>query len=190
MAKVSSFDVREAALQAAMVSAQTHGYNALSFRDLAAEIGVKSPTLHYHFPTKADLAEALMERYCDELARNLEPYTDKPFEEAIERYIQLFKVGFDGSNKMCLAGMMSAEVTALPDGAINGIARFANYQTDWLKRVLAKKHTRMSKERLENRARAIVSALEGAMLMSRGHGGDEAAFDRVIDTYKATGLLS
>ena len=35
------------------------GYNAVSYRDIAAEMGIKSASLHYHFPKKADLGAAL-----------------------------------------------------------------------------------------------------------------------------------
>lgn len=31
---------------------QTRGYNGLSFRELAKEVGIKSASIHYHFPTK------------------------------------------------------------------------------------------------------------------------------------------
>ena len=39
------------------------GYNAVSYRDIASEIGIKSASLHYHFPKKEDLGIALVERY-------------------------------------------------------------------------------------------------------------------------------
>ena len=32
------------------------GYGGFSFRDLAAEIGIKSASVHHHFPTKATMA--------------------------------------------------------------------------------------------------------------------------------------
>ena len=35
------------------------GYNAVSYRDIAAEMGIKSASLHYHFPKKEDLGVAL-----------------------------------------------------------------------------------------------------------------------------------
>jgi TetR/AcrR family transcriptional repressor of nem operon len=34
------------------------GYRGFSFRDLAAEIGIKSASVHHHFPTKAGMAAA------------------------------------------------------------------------------------------------------------------------------------
>ena len=39
------------------------GYGGFSFRDLAAEIGIKSASVHHHFPTKAGMAAAVVRRY-------------------------------------------------------------------------------------------------------------------------------
>ena len=41
------------------------GYGGFSFRDLAAEIGIKSASVHHHFPTKATMAAAVARRYGD-----------------------------------------------------------------------------------------------------------------------------
>jgi TetR/AcrR family transcriptional repressor of nem operon len=41
------------------------GYRGFSFRDLAAEIGIKSASVHHHFPTKAGMAAAVARRYGD-----------------------------------------------------------------------------------------------------------------------------
>ena len=35
------------------------GYGGFSFRELAAEIGIKSASVHHHFPTKAAMAAAV-----------------------------------------------------------------------------------------------------------------------------------
>lgn len=48
-----SANSREAIMQAARCRAQAHGYNGLNFRDLAAEVGIKSASLYYYFPSKA-----------------------------------------------------------------------------------------------------------------------------------------
>ena len=41
------------------------GYGGFSFRDLAAESGIKSASAHHHFPTKATMAAAVARRYGD-----------------------------------------------------------------------------------------------------------------------------
>src|ERR1700733_8531548 len=43
--------------------AQTRGYNGFSYADISAQLGVTKASLHYHFPTKAELGRALIERY-------------------------------------------------------------------------------------------------------------------------------
>lgn len=53
-------------MTAARATVQSHGYNALSFRELAKEVGIKSAIVHYHFPTKGDLGAALARRYTEE----------------------------------------------------------------------------------------------------------------------------
>src|SRR5205807_10608770 len=52
-------DMREAVMAAARATVQAQGYNALSFRELAKRVGIKSASVHYHFPTKGDLGAAL-----------------------------------------------------------------------------------------------------------------------------------
>src|SRR5580704_19068132 len=43
--------------------AQTRGYNGFSYADIAIQLGVTKASLHYHFPSKAELGRALIERY-------------------------------------------------------------------------------------------------------------------------------
>ena len=56
-------DRRSAILDVAERRIRAHGYNGFSFREIADEIGIKSASVHYHFPTKADLAAAVAKRY-------------------------------------------------------------------------------------------------------------------------------
>src|SRR5580700_2765675 len=52
-----------AILDASEQLAQTRGYNGFSYADVAAQLGVTKASLHYHFPSKAQLGTALIERY-------------------------------------------------------------------------------------------------------------------------------
>ena len=36
------------------------GFNAFSFNDISKSIGIKTASIHYHFPTKTDLAIAII----------------------------------------------------------------------------------------------------------------------------------
>lgn len=39
------------------------GYNGFSFMDIAKIVGIKKASMHYHFPTKEDLAVAIVLKY-------------------------------------------------------------------------------------------------------------------------------
>ena len=52
-------DTRETIMEAGRKTVQAHGYNGLGFRELAKEVGIKSASIHYHFPTKGDLLNQL-----------------------------------------------------------------------------------------------------------------------------------
>ena len=51
--------------------AQTCGFNGFSYADIAVRLGVTKASLHYHFPTKAELGRALIARYHVKFAQEL-----------------------------------------------------------------------------------------------------------------------
>jgi TetR/AcrR family transcriptional regulator, transcriptional repressor for nem operon len=55
--------IRDAILSSAEARMGRDGFHGFSFRDLAADVGIKSASVHYHFPTKADLGVRLMRNY-------------------------------------------------------------------------------------------------------------------------------
>ena len=50
-------------LDAAQELVQTRGYNAFSYADIAASLRVTKASLHYHYPSKAELGHSLIQRY-------------------------------------------------------------------------------------------------------------------------------
>jgi TetR/AcrR family transcriptional repressor of nem operon len=64
-------------MDAAQRRMQTGGFGGFSFREIAEDVGIKSSSVHYHFPTKEDLAAAVVRRWADRTAENI----DKAFEK-------------------------------------------------------------------------------------------------------------
>jgi len=60
-------DVNTAILDAAEARMRLGGFNGFSFRD----VGVKSSSVHYHFPTKETLAAAVIHRYTDKAIESI-----------------------------------------------------------------------------------------------------------------------
>src|SRR3546814_6177257 len=58
-------DTREAILSCAQALLQQRGFNGFSYQHIAAELGLRTAAIHYHFPAKDDLGVALVRRYRD-----------------------------------------------------------------------------------------------------------------------------
>lgn len=58
-------DTREVILACAQALLQQRGFNGFSYQHIAAELGLRTAAIHYHFPAKDDLGVALVRRYRD-----------------------------------------------------------------------------------------------------------------------------
>ncbi|PDT21259.1 TetR/AcrR family transcriptional regulator [Rhizobium hidalgonense] len=183
-------DMHEALMAAAKATVQARGYNALSFRELAKEVGIKSASVHYHFPTKGDLGAALARRYTEDGATYLAELlaTSKDAAWCMDRYTEIFRSALANDNRMCLCGIMSAEFDDLPIEVRTEVDKFAETNVGWITRVLARAKPAASEQQLQEHAMAIFAAIEGAQLVARGC-QDIAIYDGTIRAYRSTGLI-
>ncbi|MET4390562.1 TetR/AcrR family transcriptional repressor of nem operon [Bradyrhizobium sp. F1.4.3] len=184
-----SSSAREAILAAARRTAQAHGYGGLNFRDLAAEVGIKAASIHYHFPSKADLGAAVARRYWEDTAAALDAMlaeTPDPI-RCLHRYPDIFRKALANDNRICLCSFMAAEHDDLPDAVEKEVQAFADVNVAWLSKVLSAAAL-AGPEESEPRARAIFAAIAGAQLMARSR-SDISLYDALIDSYRTAGLL-
>jgi len=180
---------REAILAAAKATAQAHGYGGLNFRQLAEAVGIKAASIHYHFPSKADLGAAVARRYWEDTAAALDAISDEAADPlaSLRRYPEIFRTTLESGNRMCLCSFMAAETDDLPEAVKAEVLAFADVNVAWLGRHLAAAGL-AGAEAVEARARAIFAAVAGAQLMARSR-ADLAVYDALIGSYRAAGLL-
>jgi TetR/AcrR family transcriptional repressor of nem operon len=179
-------DKREEILSIARSVAQSHGYNGLSFRELAKAVGVKSSSIHYHFPTKEVLGAALARRYREDAKATLGEPTD-PY-AGLAHLIGNFRLALQRSNRMCLCGFMAAEYDDLPESVRAEVTGFADDIVAWLTHALSLLGPSRSGDATRQQAFAIYAAVAGAQLTARGR-GDIGVFDRIIEGYRLCGLI-
>lgn len=159
-------DTREQITQAAAKATKQDGLKSLSFRDLAEKVGVKSSSVHYHFPTKPDLAQALVRDYTAQLEGNLRRI-DETQTSASGKLLALVDV-FEAvlvEDELCLCGMMASELTNLDDATQSALNEFFRKIESWLETTLADSSVGgLSAQEL---ASLFLSGLEGAMLVDR-----------------------
>lgn len=163
------------------------GYKAFSFRELAKDVGIKSSSIHYHFPTKEDLARAVARRYTDRFIDALGE-VESPIDGAqhnssslyIQRYKLLFSKALMEDKQMCLCGALAAESDSLPEQVKEEAARFFKLNLQWLKSAFALDGVSDFEQTLN--ANMVLSALEGAMMVSKTL-QDDAFFESVAKQF-------
>jgi len=182
-------NAREALLTAARKIVQSHGFGGLNFRDLAQDVGIKAASIYYHFPSKVDLGAAVARRYWEDGAAALEAIAAEHPDpvECLHLFPQIFRRSLESENRLCLGSFMGTESQDLPDMVNREVQAFADVNVAWLAKMLVAAGLAGPGE-AESRARAIFAALAGAQLMARMR-SDIALFDKLVGTYRATGLL-
>ncbi len=170
---------------------QTRGFNAFSYADVAAELGVTKPALHYHFRTKEALGDALITRYSTRFFGELDAIAiaDTDASRRVARYVELYRAVLM-ANRMCLFGILAAEYHTLPLGMRSAVRGFFERNETWLAAVLRQgvEHGEVTaSEPLEDAARLVIDTLEGAMMIARAHDAPER-FDSA-STRLIAGLL-
>jgi TetR/AcrR family transcriptional repressor of nem operon len=150
---------------------QGRGYNGFSYADIAGELGITKASLHYHFAGKAQLGEALIERYAARFAEALEDIgsTTSGAGAKLDAYATLYVDVLRG-DRMCLCGMLAAEYQTLPERMHGSVVRFFDHNLTWLAGVLAEGRSdgELSFDGSpEDVAQTLLGALQGAMLVAR-----------------------
>jgi TetR/AcrR family transcriptional repressor of nem operon len=161
---------------------QIRGFSNFSYADIATELGITKASLHYHYPGKAELGQALITRYAERFNQALDDIDrDLPNARAkLQAYADLY-AGVLRNERMCMCGILAAEYQTLPVAMQLEVIRFFDENQKWLANVLVNGEadgTLAYNGRPEDVAQSILGALEGAMLVARTY-GDLARFDAV-----------
>jgi TetR/AcrR family transcriptional repressor of nem operon len=158
-------------LDAAERLVQERGFNGFSYADIASELGVTKAALHYHFASKADLGDALIERYAERFFAALSSVDGDEIDavEKLRAYAKLYADVFR-NDRMCLCGMLAADYATLPDPMRERVVRFFDDNEVWLAKVLEEGREAGSiwfEGSPRPVARTLIGGLEGAMLVAR-----------------------
>lgn len=150
------------------------GLNAFSYKDLASAVGIKTASIHYHYPAKADLIVALMTRYGTELDGALARIEGRKatHRTRLKALIKLYR-DTERNAAICVCGSLAADRESVSDDGQRLIADYLDRTETWITReILA--GVAAGEFALQGSAKdlaaALVAGLQGGLIVARGRG--------------------
>ncbi len=180
-------DTRTTLLDCAETAARQHDYDGFSYADLARDVGIRKASIHYHFPTKADLVFELTDRYASRFSETLSDMEtdDMTAAERLLAYHQIYRQALAGGSQLCLCVALSAGRDSLADRVLARLDRFHKDSIAWLTRTFTEAQREGSVVGLanaEDEALATLALMEGAQLLARPS-RDITLFDRATAAF-------
>lgn len=179
-----AIDTKTALLNSAEDAARRFGFDGFSYADLAEDVGIRKASIHHHFPSKAILSVALMQRYHDSfqaVCTKIEVNFATGGAQLAE-LIRQYRVGSDDGKRLCLCASFSASRDSLPPDVLHQISLFRAMVIEWIAGAFSSGRSDNSISGVmdpELEASATMALLEGAQLAARAE-ENPALFDNAI----------
>ena len=182
-------DTKTALLDSAEHAIRARGYDGFSYADLAFDVGIRKASIHHHFPTKADLALALISRYSDNFFSKLDQIAELQSTGGarLAAYVSACRDALDGGKKLCLCVAFCTGRDGLSPEVLAKLDLFHITVTAWLGNVFAAGKADNSISAVvdhDAEAHACLAQMEGAQLIARAAKNSErfdAAVARLLD---------
>lgn len=169
---------------------QMRGYNGFSYADVAEEVQVRKASIHHHFPSKSDLACAVVEQSRALIVEQTQMIAAGDFDPRAQ--LRLYtgyweKCIADASAPFCVAGMLACELPTLPNDLAGLVRAHFLDLSNWLEIVLTR-GAQMGYYELRGSARqeaeSFMALVYGAMLAARAYGDPKVFADVVANGLK------
>jgi len=124
---MSSTDTKTALLDCAQDLIQRVGVNAMRYKHLSDEVGIRKASIHYPFPKKEDLVVALL-NHCSETYNGM--YNDIVASDvSAKEKLYLIATLFEHSlrdGKICVVGMLSVDYESLNEACRSAVEAAIN----------------------------------------------------------------
>src|SRR5690606_17070761 len=111
------------------------GYNAFSYNDLSRDIGIKTASIHYHFPFKSDLGVAVIQEHERRLEEFKERHEAAAPTDKIAHFLDLY-TKLRSENKICLVASLTSAFNTIDDKIQQALQQYAENIIDWLSSTL------------------------------------------------------
>lgn len=165
-------DTREVIIQEAEAIILRKGFCAFTYKDISDKTAILPAEIHYFFPSKDDLGCMVVERArisFKEWSRNIDQNISDA-KEKMEAYFSTYRTILFAGDKLCLGGILGAELDTLPAIVQNELRFYYMERQRWLEQVLYDGlygGTFMFKDTVEEKALFILASLQGGLQLAR-----------------------
>ena len=169
---MTKLDTKTQLLNIAETALRQRGFDGFSNADLADVAGIRKASIHYHFPTKADLSVALMDRYCNTVQGACDDI-DASHASAgarLRALIGYYRASLGDGSTICLCVALSTSRESLSQELVGKMIGFRQIMIGWLKVTFEQGAGDGSIEggtQAGYEAKARLALLEGAQLAAR-----------------------
>lgn len=113
------------------------GYNAFSFYDISRIVGIKTASIHYHFPAKSDLGVAVIEMHIVALKKIIDSSGGKSPLDQLDTFFSIYS-HIKSDDQVCLVGSLTTDLNTVDDSIKTTLKAFASLMLDWVSHFLEK----------------------------------------------------
>ena len=124
-------NTREQIIQLADSLIREKGYNAFSFYDISKSVGIKTASIHYHFPTKSDLGIAVIEHHLQHLNLVKKKFESKTPIERLDKFFSIYAT-IKNEDKVCLVGSLATDFNTLDKKIQARLKVFSDTMLAWV----------------------------------------------------------
>jgi TetR/AcrR family transcriptional repressor of nem operon len=182
---ISGNTTAEKILAAGRQLIMTRGYSNFSYADIAAAVAIHKASIHHHFPSKADLALAVVhqaQNIFDADCAATKAAGQDPLQQ-LQSFINFWHHSLIHDPEVfCIAGMLGAEAPFLPPPVAQAVHEYFADILGWLKRVVTAgvASGQMQLDDADLAAEELLSVIYGAVLVARAM-NNPAHFDKVCN---------
>lgn len=150
---------------------QTQSFANVSFQTLAKGVGIKKGSVYYHFESKEQLGEAILDRTILQLKSSLEDIKSEPIVKQLHVYTNWFAKHIGAAEKLCPGANFAASWGAVPESTKAKVQKLYKLHRKGLASIIERgrasgefAETELSPEAL---ATAVFALMQGGLIAAR-----------------------
>ncbi|QVQ24699.1 TetR/AcrR family transcriptional regulator [Achromobacter deleyi] len=149
------------------------GYHGFSYADVSERVHIGKPSIHHHFPAKADLVLTVVVHHREQAREGLaalDQHVPDPLGRLTAYADYWAKCIGEGTMPMCICAMLAAELPMIPQAIADEVRAYFGDLAGWIASVLesgVSKGQFQLRDSVQVEAQAFMSTVHGAMLTAR-----------------------